>query len=148
MRHLSRFLLIMFSLFVIGLASSAVRADEALAGKFTLTHSVQWDNTVLPAGDYTFNLSRTQSKNLNLLEVRGAKRKVSLFVRGEWSCETCQHAAIYLSLQGDHHYAVTSLDMAGFHANIKVRQLMGVQGEELAKTPATTEQIAVHVNPN
>lgn len=147
MRYLSRCFVIAVGLLAIGLASSAVRADEALAGKFTLTHSVQWDNTVLPAGDYTFSLSRTQSKNLNLLDVHGAKRKVSLFVRGEWSCETCQHAAIYLSLQGD-HYAVTSLDMAGFHANIKVRQLTGVQGQELAKAPATTEQIAVHVNPN
>jgi hypothetical protein len=147
MRYLSRCFVIAVGLLAIGLASSAVHADEALAGKFKLTHSIQWDNTMLPAGDYTFSLSRTQSKNLNLLEVRGAKRKVSLFVRGEWSCETCQHAAIYLSVQGD-HYAATSVDMAGFHANIKVRQLVGLQGEELAKTPATTEQIAVHVNPN
>jgi hypothetical protein len=146
MRSVSKYLVVVFALLAIVLTSSAVSANEALSGKFTLPHATQWDNTVLPAGSYTFTLAHSQTQNVNVLAVHGKNRKVSLFVRGEWSCESCQSATINLALRGD-RYAVTSMNVAGFHANFKVRQPNGSTDAEL-KAPQATEQIAVQVNPN
>jgi len=147
MRTLSKFLVVAVGFLAIGLFSSSASANSgALAGTFTLAHSTQWDKTMLPAGNYTFYLTRTQTENVNLLEVRGEKQKVTAFVRGEWACETCENAKLYLAAQGN-QFAVTSMDVAGFHATFKVRQSAGAR-EELAKMPKQSEQVAVHVNPN
>jgi len=147
MRLLSKLFVVAVGLLAIGLGSSSARADEALAGKFTLSHPTQWNQTVLPAGDYTFTLARTQIKNVNLLVVNGAKQKVNLFVYGEWACENCRTASLNLAERGD-QFAVTSLEMAGFHVNFKVRQPTGARGEELAKKPQPSEQVAIHVDSN
>ena len=147
MRYLSKFSLVAVGFLAIGLMSSSASANnDALGGKFTLPHSTQWDNTMLPAGNYTFMLTRTQTKDMNELTVRGEKQKVTLFVRGEWSCENCQNAKLNLAPRGN-QYVVTSMEMAGFHANFKVRQSASSR-EELAKNPQRSEQVAIHVDPN
>jgi len=146
MRHMSKYLVLAIALFAIAFVSSSVSANEALSGKFTLPHATQWDNTVLPAGSYTFTLAHSQTQNLNVLSVQGKNRKVNLFVHGEWGCESCQTAKINLDLRGD-RYAVTSMDVAGFHANFKVRQPNGAT-EDLVKNPKPGEQIAIQVNQN
>jgi hypothetical protein len=147
MRNLSKFLTVAVGILAIGLFSTSASANSgALAGTFTLARPTQWDKTMLPAGNYTFILNRTQTENVNLLEVRGEKQKFTMYVRGEWACEACQNAKLYLAPQGS-QFVVTSMDMAGFHANFKVRQPAGAR-EELAKMPQRSEQIAVHVDPN
>jgi len=147
MRSLSKYLVLAIALFAVALVSSSVSANEALSGKFTLPHATQWDNTVLPAGSYTFTLAHSQTQNLNVLAVQGKNRKVNLFVHGEWGCESCKSATIHLALHGD-RYAVTSMDVAGFHANFKIRQPNGATDQEQVKTPQPTEQIAIQVNQN
>ena len=147
LRSLPRIFVVAVGLLAIGLGSSSARANDDLAGKFTLHHPAQWNNTVLPAGDYTFKLSRIQGQNAELLAVHGADHKVNLFVHGQWGCGTCGRASINLAVRDD-RYAVTSMDVAGFHANFEVRPSAGVRGEELVKTPKASEQVAIQVNTN
>lgn len=147
MRYVSKFFVITVGLLAFCLVSSSASANEALAGKFKLNQRTQWNNTVLPAGDYTFTLTRSQSHNLNLLTVRGTKQKIDMFIRAERECETCQNGTLNLTVQGD-QVAVTSMNLAGIHANFKFRQLSGATVEESAKTPKSSEQVAVHVDPN
>jgi hypothetical protein len=146
MRYLSRSLVIVAGLLAIGLFSSSVPAHTLLVGTFTLTHPTQWNNTVLPAGDYTFKMNRTQT-DMNLLVVRGAKQTLDVLIFGQSACETCRSAALKVAVQGDNR-VVTSLDLPGFHVNYKDRESAAKRGEELAKTPALSEQVAVHVDPN
>jgi hypothetical protein len=147
MRSLRRFFVVPVGLLAIGLVSSPARANDGLAGKFTLRHATQWNNTVLPAGDYNFKLTRIQGQNAELLAVQGANDKVKLFVHGLWSCETCQGASLNLAVRGE-RYSVSSIDMPGFHANFEVRPPAGARGEELVKTPKPSEQVAIQVDRN
>lgn len=146
MRSLSKYFIVAVAVLATGLVSSSVRANNVLVGNFTLPHATQWNDTVLPAGDYTFKLSRTQS-NADLLVVQGAKQTVSVFVYGESACETCREASLNLEVRNDHRF-VNSLELAGFHVNFKVAKPAGAAGEELVKTPKATEQVAVHVASN
>ncbi|HEV7968250.1 MAG TPA: hypothetical protein VGP19_11805 [Candidatus Acidoferrales bacterium] len=145
MRSLSKAFIVAVGLLAIGLASSSAGANDVLVGNFTLPHSTEWNNTVLPAGDYTFKVARTQT-NADLLMIRGAKQSVSLYIYAESACTTCQSSSLNLAVRGNNR-VVTSLDLTGFHVNFKVRQ-SAAEGEEMSRVPASTEQVAVHVDPN
>jgi hypothetical protein len=144
MRYLSKAFVVVIGLLAIGALSSSVRADGSLVGKFTLHHPAKWNNTVLPAGDYT--LFRTE-RNADLLFVRGAKQTLYVPIFGKSDCKTCQSGSLSLAVQGDNRF-VTSLEMAGFHVGFKVRQSPAERGEELGKVLAASEQVAIHVDPN
>jgi hypothetical protein len=146
MRYLSKSFVIVVGLLAIGLLSSSVRANDLLAGTFKLTNPTQWNNTVLPAGNYTFRMARTQT-DMNMLLIRGAKQTLDLVIFAQSACETCRSGALSVAVQGDNR-VVTSLELPGFHMIYKVRQSAAQRGEELAKTPAPSEQVAVHVDPN
>jgi hypothetical protein len=144
MRYLSKAFVVAIGLLAIGALSSSVsvRADNSLIGKFTLHHPAKWNNTLLPAGDYT--LSRAQT-NTNLLLVRGEQQTLHVLISGKSDCKTCQTSSLNLAVLGDNR-VVTSLDLAGFRLNFKVRQSPAETGEEFGKIPSPSEQVAVHVN--
>ena len=141
MKYLSKVLVVAIVLLAVGTLSSSIRADESPVGKFKLLHPTKWNNTLLPAGDYT--LSRTGAAP-NLLFVRGEKQTLYVTISGKLDCRTCRKELLNLLVQDDNRF-VTSLDMAGFHVDFKVRQ---ADREELGKAPAQSEQVAVHVDPN
>jgi hypothetical protein len=145
MRFLSKIFVIAVGLLAIGLVSSSVGAKTLLVGTFKLSHPTQWKNATLPAGEYTFKLAGTQT-DTNLLTVRGAKKTVDIMIFAQSACETCQSSALKIAVQGDNR-AVTSLDLPGYHVDFKTRQSTA-EREESSKVPASTEQVAVHVNPN
>jgi hypothetical protein len=146
MRSLSKAFVVTVGLLAIGALSSSVRANNLLIGAFTLPHPTQWNNTVLPAGDYTFKLARTQS-NTNLLSVRGATKTLEILVFAQSACETCQGGALKVAVQGDNRN-VTSLDLPGFHVNFKAHESAAEKAERLAKTSSPSEQVAVRVGSN
>lgn len=145
MRFLSKVFVVAVGLLAIGSISSSARANNVLVGNFTLAHPTLWNNTVLPAGNYTFKMARTQT-NSNMLTVRGAKQSMILYVNSESACETCRSASLNLAVRGNNRI-VTSMDLTGFHVNFKVRRSES-EKEELSKMPASTEQVAVHVDSN
>ena len=146
MRYLSKVFTVAVGLLAFGVLSSSVRANDMLAGTFALTSPTQWKNTVLPAGDYTFTLVRTQS-DTHLLSVRGEKKVLDILVFAQSTCETCRSSALKVAVQGDNR-AVSSLELPGFHMNFKIRQSAAEKGEDLAKAPARSEQVAVRVARN
>jgi hypothetical protein len=68
----------MVAVMVLVLVTAAVSPSLATAqakeseGKFTLPCTTYWGASVLPAGNYTFTISRV-SKNVDIVEVRGGK---------------------------------------------------------------------------
>jgi hypothetical protein len=146
MRYLSKVFVVAIGLLAIGVLSSSVLANNVLVGTFTLPHSTQWKNTVLPAGEYRFKLARTQT-DTNLLSVRGEKKALDIMVFAQSACETCRNGALQVAVQGDNR-VVTSLELPGFHLDFKGRQSAAKTEELLGKAPAPSEQIAVHVDPN
>jgi hypothetical protein len=143
MRYVSKAFVVAIGLLAIGALSSSVRADNSLIGKFTLHHPAKWNNTVLPAGDYT--LFRTE-RNADLLFVRGAKQTLYVPIFAKSDCKTCRSGSLSLAVQGDNRF-VTSLDMAGFHVDFQARQSPAEDGE-LSKVATPSEQVAIHVDPN
>jgi hypothetical protein len=146
MRFLSKAFVVAVGLLAIGLLSSSVFANDVLVGKFTLPHPTQWNNSVLPAGDYTFRMARTQT-NTDMLSVRGAKETLDILVFAQSACETCRSASLNLAVRNDDR-VVTSLDLPGFHVNFKAHESAAERKEQLAKTPMPSEQVAVHVSTN
>src|SRR5690242_4424880 len=113
MRNLSKALVVAVGLLAICASSSSLSAKTLMAGTFTLTHPTQWKNMMLPAGNYTFKLARTQT-DTNVLSVRGANQTFDMFVFAQSACETCRNGALKVAVQGDNR-VVTSLDLPGFH---------------------------------
>jgi hypothetical protein len=147
MKYPSKVFVVAVGLLAIGLLSSSVRANDVLVGKFTLPHPTQWNNNVLPAGDYTFRVARTQT-NANQLLVRDANQQVvNLFIYSQSACESCRSASLNLVVRNDDR-VVTSLDLPGFHVNFKAHESAAERKEQLAKTPSISEQVAVHVGSN
>jgi hypothetical protein len=145
MRNLPKVLVVMFGLFALAFSGLAVRANNVLAGSFTLPHATQWNNTVLPAGDYSFKVARTQT-NADLLVVRGAKQSLNLYIYRESACETCRNSSLNLEVRGNNR-AVSSLELSGFRVNFKVQQSAS-EKEQMSKIPASAEQVAVQVDSN
>jgi hypothetical protein len=143
MRYLSKAFVIAVGLLAIVLLSSSIRANDVLVGKFTLPHPTEWNNTMLAAGDYTFSVARGQA-DTKVLSVHGAKQDLAILIFAQSACETCRNGALTVTVQDDNR-SVTSLDLPGFHLNFKVRQSAAERGEQLAKTPMPSEQVAVRV---
>jgi hypothetical protein len=146
MRTLSKAFVIAVGLLAIGVLSSSVSGNGVMIGSFTLPHTTQWNNTVLPAGDYTFSVARGQA-DTKVLSVRGAKQDLTILIFAQSACETCRTGALKVAVQDDNR-VVTSMDLPGYHLNFKVRQTAAERGEQLAKSPMPSEQVAVHVSTN
>jgi hypothetical protein len=144
MKYSSKAFVVAVGLLAIGLLSSSVLANDVLVGKFTLPHPTQWNKNVLPAGDYTFRVLRTQT-NANQLLVRDANQQVvNLFIYSQSACESCRTASLNLAVRNDDR-VVTSLDLPGFHVDFNAHESAAQRKEQLAKTPLPSEQVAVHV---
>ncbi len=145
MRSLSKALLVAAGLFSIGVLSSSVSANNLLVGNFTLSQPTQWKNTVLPAGDYSFKLARTQS-DANRLSVRGKDKALEILVFAQSACETCRNGDLQVAVQGDNR-VVTSMELPGFRMDFK-SSTSNAQQEQMGKAPSHSEQVAVHVASN
>ena len=145
-RFLPRFFVVL-SLCAISLGSSSVRANDSIVGKFTLQHPTQWNNKVLPAGEYSFRLTRVQGQNAQLLTIRMGDQKINFTLHGQRGCENCQQPTLNVIVQGQ-RYVVSSIDVPDLHADFDVHPQPGAREEELAKAPRSSEQVAVQFDQN
>ena len=145
MRNLSKALVIAVGLFAIGVSSTAVLANTLLAGSFTIAQPIQWKNKTLPPGNYTFKLARTQT-DTNILKVHGKNQALDMLVFAQSACESCKKGAIQLEMQAGAR-VVTSMELPGFHVDFNGNHTPA-QREEMGKNATSSEQIAVHVDPN
>jgi hypothetical protein len=144
MRYLSKILVVAVALLAIVGIGSSVRANDMLAGTFTLRHPAQWNKTLLPAGTYKFKLIRTQT-DANMLVVSGEKQSMDLYVFAQSACETCKNAGLTIEVQGDHH-VVTSLSLPGFRVNFSSRGTLVDAKAQVDNSTPYSEQIDVSVN--
>lgn len=145
MRSSSKAILALAGLLAIGSFTSSVRANDLLAGSFKLAHPTQWKGTVLPAGDYRFRLSRTQT-DLNVLKVEGKGQALDILVFAQAACNTCKKGALTLDTAGDNR-VVTSLELPGFHMDFNYNSSER-QAAKLNKAQSNAEQVSVQVNQN
>src|SRR5271169_4107853 len=144
MRYLSKFLVVAVGLLAIGGISSSVRANDMMAGSFTLRHPAQWNKTMLPAGTYKFKLIRTQT-DANMLVVSGEKQSMDIYVFAQSACETCKNAGLTIEVQGDHQ-VITSLSLPGFRVNFSARGTLVDAKAPVDNATPYSEQIDVRVN--
>jgi hypothetical protein len=149
-RFLTKFSLLAAALLAVALLSTSVRANDLLTGGFTLSQATQWNNTLLPAGEYRIRLMRTAGDS-DLLVVRGQKQTMSVLVHAPSLCRTCGEGSLNLVPQGD-NLIVSSMDLAGVHVNFDVHKSAAELEREMAKlqkqSQKPAQQIAVHVDPN
>jgi hypothetical protein len=145
MRTISKALVLVVGLLSIGVLASSVFADGSLlVGTFKLTHSTQWNSTLLPAGEYQFKLTRSQT-GTNMLVITGQKQTLNLLVLPQNVCDSCKTEALRTMVQGDTRI-VTSLDLPGYHLDFKVPRMEEAK-ETTSNSSAWIEQVAVHANP-
>lgn len=146
MRHVSKALLIVMGLLVVSLWSSGVRADDVIIGSFKLPHATAWKSTMLPAGEYTFKLARTQS-DARVLMIEGSKHAMNVLVFPQSACQTCRKGELVLAVNGDDR-VVTSMELPGYHVDFKSSWSSAQREEQARKAPKASEQVAVQVNQN
>jgi hypothetical protein len=140
MRTISKALVVAVGLLSLGLLSSSVAANNLLVGEFKLTHPTQWNGSTLPAGDYQFKMTRTET-DVNMLVISGEKHTLSVMVFAQSACESCKTEALRMSVQGEKRI-VTSLDLPGYHLDFKAPKT-----EDSEAASAWVEQVSVKVNP-
>lgn len=126
----------------IGLLSLPVFANTMLAGGFSLAHTTMWNGTALPAGEYQFRMTRTQT-DVSMLIISGGKQTVTVMVFPQSACESCKTEAIKMTVQGDSR-VVTSFDLPGYHLEFKAPHMENAK-ETMDASP-WTEQVPVRVN--
>lgn len=145
MRSSSKAILALAGLLAIG-SFTSVRANSLLVGSFKLDHPTEWKGALLPAGDYRFKLSRTQT-DANILAVEGAGETLDILVFTQAACDTCHKGELTVDIDGDNR-VVTSLELPGFHLNFNSNSSGRQTAKQLNKAPANNEQISVQVNQN
>jgi hypothetical protein len=143
MRNASRALLVAVVLLSIGFFSSSVLANPLPAGAFTLRHPTQWNGTMLPAGQYQFKMTRTQT-DANMLVITGGKQSFTVLVFAQAVCDSCKTQALKMMVQGDTRI-VTSMDLPGYHLDFKAPRMENAK--ENTSGTSWTEQVAVQVDP-
>src|SRR4029077_10759328 len=93
---------------VVNFAPSLAAAQEPAHGKFTLKHSVNWSNAVVPAGDYEFSYDTYQSKPLLVLsKLSGTRAGFMLLVSGSEESKPSDTNQLLLEIVADGSYVST-----------------------------------------
>lgn len=143
MRTLSRALVVAVGLLSIGMLSSSAYANTLMSGTFTLNRPTQWNGATLPAGEYQFKMTSSQS-DANMLIITGGKQTLSLLVYAHNACESCKTVTIKMTVQGESR-VVSSMDLPGFHLDFKKPRMENTQGAA-ADTSSWVEQISARVD--
>ena len=143
MRNLYRALLFAIGL-TFGLAASSAFAAPMVVGAFTLSRPAVWNGTMLPAGDYQFRMTPTQS-DTNMLVVTGNKQTLNVLVFAHNTCESCKSVALKMTVQGDSRI-ISSMDLPGYHLDFKMPHMENAK-ETANDSTAWVEQVNVKVDP-
>jgi hypothetical protein len=143
MRTLSKALVVAVGMLAIGVLASSVLANSLVVGTFKLSHATQWNGTLLPAGEYQFKLTRTQT-DVSMLTISGQKQTLNVMVFAQSACDSCKTEALKMTVQGDNR-VVTAMDLPGYHLEFKAPRTETADKEE---TSPWVEQVSVHVNPD
>jgi hypothetical protein len=111
-------------------------AQNAIGGRFTLTHEIRWQNATLPAGDYTFTAAGRHSPMI-VSGPNGSVFELAQVVDNK----SDGPSVIKLERRGGIFY-VRELDLPQVGVQLSYNVPSAPKDEELAQGPAT-EQILV-----
>ena len=102
---------------VLGLTAAAASAQTGFRGKFELPAQAYWNNTLLPAGDYTLAVDYTPT-GVSLFTVRGDGIKGTFLASGSGSEEGSGKNVLKLeSVNGT--YVIRALDSGSLNTSYK-----------------------------
>lgn len=130
-----------FAALALAVATIPASAQSASAGRFSLTHEVQWQGAKLEPGDYTFNLESTAAPSTVI--VRGPNGAIFEMAKVANRENSTQPSALNLERIGGVSY-VRSLFLSDLGITL-VYSAPRMQRDDkvIAQGPAQSEQILV-----
>ena len=134
------FVIAAIGLFSLAASALPAVAQEAVRGHFTLPHQVRWQNTNLPAGDYTFSLPSLAP--FSAMTVTGPNGSVFELAH-VYSDRRSDGPSVMILEQRDGTYFVREMDLCDVGVQIRYNVPKQSRNDEpLAQAP-TTEKILV-----
>jgi len=124
------------------LSAGLASAQSAMKGEFTLSSEIHWGRAVLPAGQYSFDLTSTQAPEV--IHLRGEGVNVMLMAQAVGDRPIPTDSALVLVRQGDNN-VVRSLRLAPLGISLYYAQPKG-GGPQVAQVPGVTQSVPVHTN--
>lgn len=129
---------LMFVAFACAPQGRAQRAS-AFDGRFSLAEPAVWQGNMLPAGDYTFSVTSTDSPAK--LVLRGPKTTVVILASGRSDGAAHHHSAITIELRGKARF-VRELSLNNPSVALRY-QVPSLPKNESAQQAAGTELVAI-----
>jgi hypothetical protein len=125
----------------IGFGASASQAQAIYKGSFTLDRSIRWQNTTMPAGDYTFTVASTsRNQPVTVTGPNGGVFQLPIFVE---NIKTTEKSVLKLEWRGEDMY-VREMDLGQVGLNFRYRVPKADANDKLlAKANTGTEQILI-----
>lgn len=143
MKSLRNHALIIVALALAGVLASAVPASAqvALRGSFTLHHQMRWQNAILPAGDYTFEMPSIATPRITLRGPHGPQ-----FITASVADEKVIGQSVLVVENRGNESCVRELRLASIGRALRYSVPKAPKDVELARGPITREEIAIAVN--
>jgi hypothetical protein len=125
----------------IGFGASASQAQAIYKGSFTLDHSIRWQNSTMPAGDYTFTVaSTTRTQPITVTGPNGTVFQLAMVVG---NTKISEKSVLKLEWRGEDMY-VREMDLGQVGLNIRYHVPKATADDKLlAKNHDGSEQILV-----
>ena len=124
------------------LSAGLASAQSAIKGEFTLPSEIHWGRAVLPAGQYSFDL--TSMRAPEVIHVRGEGVNIVLMAQAVGDRPTPTDSALVLVRQGDNN-VVRSLRLAPLGVSLYYAPPKG-EHQLVAQVPGVTQSVPVHTN--
>jgi len=124
------------------LSAGLATAQSAIKGEFTLPSEIHWGRAVLPAGQYSFDL--TSMRAPEVIHVRGEGVNIVLMAQAVGDRPTPTDSALVLVRQGNNN-VVRSLRLAPLGVSLYYAPPKG-ERQLVAQVPGVTQSVPVHTN--
>ena len=135
------FVIAAIGLFSVAASALPAVAQEAVRGHFTLPHQVRWQNTNLPAGEYTFSLPSLAP--FSAMTLTGPNGSIFELAR-VYSDHRFNGPSVLILEQRDGISYVSQMNLS--EVSVQINYTVPKQSrrdEPLAQAPTTTEKILV-----
>jgi hypothetical protein len=125
----------------IGFGASASQAQAIYKGSFTIDHSIRWQNSTMPAGDYTFTVASTQrNQPVTVTGPDGTVFQLPIVVA---NTKITEKSVLKLEWRGEDMY-VREMDLGQVGLNFRYHVPKADANDKLlAKANTRTEQILI-----
>jgi hypothetical protein len=125
----------------IGFGASASQGQAIYKGSFTLDHSIRWQNSTMPAGDYTFTVaSSTRNQPVTVTGPDGTVFQLPIVVD---HTKIAEKSVLKLEWRGEDMY-VREMDLGQVGLNFRYNVPKATANDKLlAKANTGSEQILI-----